>query len=53
MDPTQLGALLHTWWTVWLFLLFIGIISYAVWPANREKFKNAGQIPFKDEGQEF
>lgn len=52
MDMVQLGATLHAWWTVWLVLLFAGIVGYAMWPANRGKFDDASRIPFKDEGQE-
>ncbi len=51
MDLTQLGAMLHAYWTVWLVMVFIGIIVYAMWPGNRAKFEHAGRIPLDDEGQ--
>ena len=52
MDLTQLGAMLHAYWTVWLVLVFIGIVVYAAWPGNRAKFEHSGKIPLEDEDKE-
>ncbi|MEI8394998.1 MAG: cbb3-type cytochrome c oxidase subunit 3 [Rhodospirillaceae bacterium] len=52
MEITDFGATLHAWWTVWLVMVFIGIIVYAVWPGNRAKFEHASTIPFVDENKE-
>lgn len=52
MDWKELGGLLHTFWTVWLVALFIGIVVYAVWPGNRTRFDDASRIPLREDGQE-
>ncbi|MEI6985191.1 MAG: cbb3-type cytochrome c oxidase subunit 3 [Rhodospirillaceae bacterium] len=52
MELTELGTMMHAWWTVWLFFIFIGIIAYAIWPGNRAKFEHASLIPFLDEHKE-
>lgn len=30
-------------------LLFAGAVTYALWPANRDKFKRAAESPLEDE----
>ena len=52
MNLTQLGAMLHAYWTVWLVVVFIGIVVYAMLPSNRAKFEHARMIPLDDEGKE-
>ncbi|MBI1209372.1 MAG: CcoQ/FixQ family Cbb3-type cytochrome c oxidase assembly chaperone [Azospirillum sp.] len=52
MDMTHFGAMLHSFWTAWLVVLFLGIVGYAMWPRNREHFEHASRIPFNDDGQE-
>jgi cytochrome c oxidase cbb3-type subunit 4 len=49
MDLNQLGATLHAGWTVWLVMVFLGIVGYAIWPGNREKFEHASRIPLDDD----
>ncbi|HYG88056.1 MULTISPECIES: cbb3-type cytochrome oxidase subunit 3 [unclassified Azospirillum] len=53
MDLDSITIALRSFWTVWLALLFTGIIVYAMWPGNRGKFDRAAQIPLKEDGQEF
>ena len=52
MDMNELGATLHSWWTVWLMFVFTGIVLYAMWPGNRDKFEHARSIPFLDDQKE-
>ena len=52
MEMTELGAMLHAYWTVWLVAVFIGIFIYAMWPGNRDKFEHARNIPLHDDGKE-
>jgi cytochrome c oxidase cbb3-type subunit 4 len=44
---------LHYWlrslWQVWLFLLFAGIVAWAFWPKNKQRFESYGSIPLKDD----
>ena len=30
-------------------VLFLGVLVYAFWPRNRQKFRNAANIPLRDE----
>lgn len=52
MDWDTLLVSLRSLWTVWLTLLFTGILVYALWPGNRRRFEEASLIPLKDDGQE-
>lgn len=36
-------------WTVWAVLVFTGIVSWALRPANRRRFEQASRIPLEDE----
>ncbi|CAK0762400.1 cytochrome c oxidase cbb3-type subunit IV [uncultured Gammaproteobacteria bacterium] len=49
MDIVSLGANLHSFWTVWMVAIFLGIVAYAMWPGNRAEFEKAGQIPLMDD----
>jgi cytochrome c oxidase cbb3-type subunit 4 len=35
--------------TVAAFASFVGIVVYAVWPGNRERFEEAARLPLEDE----
>ncbi|MBI1209101.1 MAG: CcoQ/FixQ family Cbb3-type cytochrome c oxidase assembly chaperone [Azospirillum sp.] len=50
MDWLSLGTLLHSYWTVWMVVLFTALVVYALWPSNRDFYQEAGRIPFKDDG---
>ncbi|MBI3570802.1 MAG: cbb3-type cytochrome c oxidase subunit 3 [Gammaproteobacteria bacterium] len=42
-------ATFHSWWTVLMFVLFVGIIAWA-WSAKRKKsFEQAARMPLEDE----
>lgn len=32
---------------IFFVLLFLGVVAYALWPGNREKFKRAARLPFE------
>ena len=34
---------------VMLFIGFIGVIAYALWPGNRNRFDRAAQLPLEDD----
>ncbi|MGD9883608.1 MAG: cbb3-type cytochrome oxidase subunit 3 [Reyranella sp.] len=36
-------------WTVWAVLVFTGIVSWALRPANRGRFEQASRIPLDEE----
>lgn len=38
-----------TYGLVYLFVLFAGIVVYALWPGNRKKFRDAASIPLRED----
>jgi len=48
MDLAAIHPFLKSLWTVWFCLLFVGIVGYAVWPRNRERFERYSRIPLDD-----
>jgi cytochrome c oxidase cbb3-type subunit IV len=52
VDLNAIASFLRSFWTVWLMLLFVGVLFWALRPRNKDKFDEASRIPFKDEGQE-
>lgn len=38
-------------WTLWFFVLFVGIIAWVMWPSRRRHWRQAGDIPFQDDGR--
>lgn len=49
MSYEQVAHLAQTWGLVLLAALFLVALIYALWPANREKFKRAARAPLDDE----
>ncbi|MBX6740894.1 MAG: cbb3-type cytochrome c oxidase subunit 3 [Acetobacteraceae bacterium] len=49
MDLQSLHSTLATLWVVWFFLLFSGIVVWAMRPSRRQHFERAGQIPLRDD----
>jgi len=39
----------HSWWTVAMLVLFIGIVIWAWSGKRREEFDSAAHIPFEDD----
>ncbi len=39
----------QTWGLVYLVILFLGVLVYALWPGNSEKFKKAARMPLEEE----
>ena len=39
----------QTWGLVYLVILFIGMLIYALRPGAKKKFEDAAQIPFKED----
>ena len=49
MDLTEIHSTASALWVVWFFVLFGGVIAWAVWPNKRKQFSEAAQIPLRDE----
>ena len=39
---------LKTLWTIWFFLLFVGVILWTLWPSRRARWNELSQIPLRD-----
>ncbi len=49
MTYQQATHFAQTWGMALLLLLFVGVVIYALWPGNRDKFNRAAETPLKDE----
>ncbi len=36
-------------WTVWFFLVFLGVITWTLWPGRRRELEARGRIPLDDD----
>ena len=44
-----LSQIAQTWGLLYFVALFAGVLVYALWPRNRAKFRDAADIPFKED----
>ena len=44
-----LAAVAQQLGVVFFMTIFLGVVAYAVWPKNREKFDAAAEIPLKED----
>ena len=49
MTYDAMSYIAHTWVLLYLVALFGAVVVYALWPRNRRKFRDAAEIPFKEE----
>jgi len=51
MDSTYetLAQFARSGGTVYCFVLFLAVLVYALWPANREKFNEAARLPLRED----
>ncbi len=42
------SAFAQTYGLVYLFILFLIVVAYALWPKNKDKFDKAAQIPLEE-----
>lgn len=50
MDSLQgISDFLRQFWGLWLMLLFLGIVLWAYWPANKRRFEEDAMIPLRDD----
>ena len=45
----QVTNLVHTWGTVYFFILFAIVLVYALRPSSRKSFDEAANIPLKED----
>ncbi|MDA1101916.1 MAG: cbb3-type cytochrome c oxidase subunit 3 [Proteobacteria bacterium] len=49
MTYQDVSAFAQTYGLVYLLLLFIGMVIYALWPGNRQRFDAASKIPLRED----
>jgi cytochrome c oxidase cbb3-type subunit 4 len=52
MTYEQATQFAQTWGLGLLVILFVGVVIYALWPGNREKFKRAAHTPLNQENDD-
>ena len=45
----MLSAFARTAGTVYCFVVFLGVLVYALWPSNREAFNKAARTPLSED----
>lgn len=53
MENDTLYSLVRAWagagGLVFMVILFVGIVAYALWPGNKKKFDHLAQLPLQDD----
>ena len=52
MNYEQATHFAQTWGLALLVALFAGVLVYALWPGNREKFQRAAHVPLNEENDD-
>ncbi|MEP3246861.1 MAG: cbb3-type cytochrome c oxidase subunit 3 [Sneathiella sp.] len=42
----------QTYGLVYLFVMFLIVVVYALWPKNKDKFKHAAHIPLEEDNND-
>ena len=42
-------AFVRSAWVVWMLILFVGIVVWVLRPSNRQRFRDASQIPLSED----
>lgn len=49
MDYETVRTFAGTWGLVFLVVLFVGVVGYALWPRNKKRFDEASRIPLEED----
>lgn len=49
MTYQTLAHFAETWGLVFLFVLFVAAVAYALWPTNKKRFEEAALMPLQDD----
>ena len=44
-----LSGFAQTWGLIFFVVIFAGVLIYALWPKNQEKFDEAARVPLEDD----
>ncbi|MCB2010190.1 MAG: cbb3-type cytochrome c oxidase subunit 3 [Geminicoccaceae bacterium] len=45
----EIRPMVQALWEVWLFVLFVGIVAWALWPSRQKEMNEHANIPLRDE----
>lgn len=43
----ELNQLMRPFWVVWMMLLFLGIVAWALWPKRKSEMEKHARIPLE------
>lgn len=49
MTLADFSSFLRSFWSVWLFLIFAGIMLYVFWPGNKKRLQGYADMPLRDD----
>ena len=49
MDYESISAFARTYGLIYLVVMFVAVLAYALWPRNSKKFADAARIPLKED----
>jgi cytochrome c oxidase cbb3-type subunit 4 len=49
MTHEQITEFVGLWGMIFFIVLFFGVLAYTFWPKSRQRFKDAADIPFKED----
>lgn len=49
MQYEQIAHFASTYGLIYFIILFAGVLAYAFWPKNKEKFDRAAQLPLEED----
>lgn len=49
MTYTSIAQFAQTWGLVYFFVIFVGVLVYALWPKNKRPFDDASNIPLRED----
>lgn len=49
MEYEDIAAFARTYGLVYLTVLFVAVLAYALWPRNKKKFEDASRIPLRED----
>ena len=49
MDYETFASFARTYGLIYLSILFVAVLAYALWPRNKSKFDDAARIPLRED----
>jgi cytochrome c oxidase cbb3-type subunit 4 len=46
---TSISEFAQTWGLVYFFVIFAGVLAYALWPSNKRSFDEASRVPLRED----